>query len=132
MLIQNVSNMAQAPQPARLASDGAPVAVVATPSNVQAQPSVSLELPQTAVTQVAEQQATAAQLQNVVDNINKALKQSNKNLEFTIDSDTKRSIVKLVDSETGDVIRQFPSEEALAISRAIDRIQQGLLLKQEA
>jgi uncharacterized FlaG/YvyC family protein len=30
------------------------------------------------------------------------------------------------------VIRQFPSEEALAISKAIDRIQQGLLLKQEA
>lgn len=132
MLIQNVSNMAQAPQPARLASDGAPVAVVATASNVQAQPSVSLELPQTAVKPAAEQQPTAAQLQNVVDSINKALKQSNKNLEFTIDSDTKRSIVKLVDSETGDVIRQFPSEEALAISKAIDRMQQGLLLKQEA
>jgi flagellar protein FlaG len=124
--------MAQAPQPARLASDGGPVAVVATPSSVQAQPAVSLELPQTAVTPAADQQATAAQLQNVVDNINKALKQSNKNIEFAIDSDSKRSIVKLVDSETGDVIRQFPSEEALAISKAIDRIQQGLLLKQEA
>lgn len=138
MLIQNVSNMAQAPQAARLASDGAPAAVVATPLNVQTQSGVSLELPQTAVTQVAEQQpvaeqqATAEQLQDVVDHINKALKQSNKNLEFMIDADTKRSIVKLVDSETGDVIRQFPSEEALAISRAIDRIQQGLLLKQEA
>jgi flagellar protein FlaG len=130
--------MTQAPQAARLASDGAPVAVVATPLNAQAQSGVSLELPQTAVTQVekqqevAEQPATVAQLENAVDSINKALKQSNKNLEFLIDSDTKRSIVKLVDSETGDVIRQFPSEEALAISRAIDRIQQGLLLKQEA
>ncbi|BBI98787.1 flagellar protein [Ferrigenium kumadai] len=132
MLIQNVSNMAQAPQPARLASDGGPVAVVAAPSNVQTPPAVSLELPQTAVTPVADQQATAAQLQNVVDGINKALKQSNKNLEFSIDSDTNRSIVKLVDSETGDVIRQFPSEEALAISKSIDRIQQGLLLKQQA
>lgn len=131
MLIQNTSNMAQAPQPARLASDGAPVAVVAT-SNVQAPPSVALELPQAAVKPAAEQQPTAAQLQNVVDNINKALKQSNKNLEFTIDTETNKSIVKLVDSETGDVIRQFPSEEVLAISRAIDRIQQGLLLKQEA
>lgn len=131
MLIQNVNNMAQAPQPARLASDGAPSAVVAA-SNVQAQPSAALDLPQVAVKQVAEQSPSTAQMQNVLDNINKALKQSNKNLEFTIDSDTKRSIVKLVDSETGDVIRQFPSEEALAISKAIDRIQQGLLLKQEA
>jgi flagellar protein FlaG len=132
MLIQNVNNMAQAPQPARLASDGAPAVAVVTTSNVQARPSASLELPQTAVKPAAEQQPSAAQLQDVLNNINKALKQSNKNLEFTVDSDTKRSIVKLVDSETGDVIRQFPSEEALAISRAIDRIQQGLLLKQEA
>ncbi|HXU93657.1 MAG TPA: flagellar protein FlaG [Gallionella sp.] len=132
MLIQNVSNMAQAPQPARLASDGGPVAVVTTPSSVQAQPAVPLELPQTAVTPAGDRQATAEQLKNVVDNINKALKQSNRNLEFTIDSDTKRSVVKLIDSETRDVIRQFPSEEALAISKAIDRIQQGLLLKQQA
>lgn len=131
MLIQNVNNMAQAPQPVRLASDGAPAAVV-TASNVQARPSASLELPQSAVKPAAEQQYSSAQLQDVLNNINKALKQSNKNLEFTIDSDTKRSVVKLVDSETGDVIRQFPSEEALSISKAIDRIQQGLLLKQEA
>lgn len=131
MLIQNVHNMAQA-QPAKLASDGASHAAVVATSNTQAQPSVSLELPKVAAKQVAEQQPTSAQMQNVLDSINKALKQSNKNLEFSMDSETNRSVVKLVDSETGDVIRQFPSEEALAISRAIDRIQQGLLLKQEA
>jgi flagellar protein FlaG len=130
MLIQNVSNMAQAPQPARLASDGAPEAAVATPSNVGARPGVEVE--QVAAKQVAEQQPTTTQLQNVVDNINKAMKQSNRNLEFSVDTDTKKSIVKLVDSETGDVIRQFPSEEALAISRSIENIQKGLLLKQKA
>lgn len=130
MLIQNVSNMAQASQPARLASDGAPEAVVATPSNVGAKPSVTVE--QIAAKQAAEQQPSATQLQNVVDNINKVMKQSNKNLEFSVDTDTKKSIVKLVDSETGDVIRQFPSEEALAISRSIENIQKGLLLKQKA
>lgn len=132
MLIQNTSNMAHAPQPARLASDGGSVAVVATPSNVTAQPSVTPEAPPAAATQAAEQKPSATQLQNVVDNINKALKQSNKNLEFTVDESTKKSVVKLVDTETGDVIRQFPSEEALAISRSIERFQLGMLLKQEA
>lgn len=126
MLIQNTSNMAQAPQPARLASDGAPVAVVAAPSK----PSVAVE--QVAAKPVAEQQPSATQLQNVVDSINKVMKQSNRNLEFSVDTDTKKPIVKLVDSETGDVIRQFPSEEALAISRSIENIQKGLLLKQKA
>lgn len=132
MLIQNTGNMAQAPQPVRLAGDGAPNAAVANPSNVAAQPSVSLELPQAAAKPVAEQQPSAEQVKNAVDSINRALKQSNKNLEFSVDESTKRQMFKLKDSETGDVIRQYPTEEMLAISRAIDQIQQGLLLKQEA
>jgi len=132
MLIQNVSNTAQAPQPARLASNSAPDVVVAAPSNVQAQPSVAPELPQTAAKQVAEQQPSAEQLKNVVDNINKAMKQFNRNLEFTVDESTDKQVVKLVDTDTGELIRQYPTEEMLAISRSIDQIQLGLLLKQEA
>jgi flagellar protein FlaG len=88
-------------------------------------------LPQTAVNPVAEQ-PLAAQLQVAVNNLNQALKQTNKNLEFTVDSESKDPIVKLVDSETGDVIRQYPSEEALSIAKAIDSFQQGMLIKQEA
>lgn len=130
MLIQNSSNMAQAPQPARLTSDSAPNVV--TPSNVAAQPSVALELPQSAAKPVAEQQPATEQLKNVVDNVNRALKQTNKNLEFSIDESTEKHVFKLKDSETGDVIRQYPTEDMLAISRSIDQIQQGLLLKQEA
>jgi len=77
-------------------------------------------------------QPTVAQLKNVVDNINNILKQKNNALEFNMDADTKKLTVKLVDTETGDVIRQFPSEDMLAISRSIERFQQGLLLKQKA
>lgn len=132
MLIQNTSNMAQAPQSARLTGDSAPHVVVANPSSVAAQPSVPLELPQVAAKPVAEQQPSAEQVKNAVDSINRALKQSNKNLEFSVDESTKKQMFKLKDSETGDVIRQYPTEDMLAISRAIDQIQQGLLLKQEA
>jgi len=124
--------MAQAPQPGRLASDGAPHVVVANPSSATAQPSVSLELPQAAAKPVAEQQPSAEQVKSAVDNINRALKQTNKNLEFSVDESTQKQMFKLKDSETGDVIRQYPTEEMLAISRAIDQVQQGLLLKQEA
>lgn len=130
MLIQNSSNMAQAAQPARLTSDGAPNVV--THSSVAAQPSAALELPQSAAKPVAEQQPATEQLKNVVDNVNRALKQTNKNLEFSIDESTEKHVFKLKDSETGDLIRQYPTEDMLAISRSIDQIQQGLLLKQEA
>jgi flagellar protein FlaG len=131
MLIQNANNLNQAQQPARLAGDGGPVSVVST-SNVQAQPAVAVDLPLTTVKQVAEQRPSLSQLANAVDTINKALHQSNKNLEFTVDTETEDPVVKLVDSETGDVIRQFPTEEALSIAKAIDTYQQGLLIKQEA
>ncbi len=53
------------------------------------------------------------------------------NLLFSIDDDTGRTIVKIVDSQTDEVIRQMPSEEVLAISKAIDKLQ-GLLIKQQA
>lgn len=129
MLIQNLSNTTQAPSPARPAGDGGPV-VVSAPPVVQAPP-VAAQLPQTAVSPAAEQQS-AAQLKEALAYVNRALQQSNKNLEFTVDSDTERPVVKLVDSETGDVLRQFPTEEALAISRAIDDFQQGLLLRKQA
>ena len=132
MLIQNTSNMTQASPPARLSGDSEPRSVVANLPNVATQPSVSLELPQAAARPVAEQQASTEQVKNAVSNINKALKQSNKNLEFSVDESTKKQMFKLKDVETGDVIRQYPTEEMLAISRAIDQVQQGLLLKQEA
>jgi flagellar protein FlaG len=128
MLIPNISNTTQAQQPAglandRLASNGEPVVVVS--------PSEAVELPKIAA-QVAEQEPSATQLQSAVDNINQMLKQTNKGVEFSVDDSTKKSIIKVVDSTTGDLIRQFPTEEGLSLTRAIDRIQHGLLLTQKA
>lgn len=117
MLISDSNgSVAQAPQPPRPTGGSAPVAVAATPSNIEAKPA----------------QATPAQLQSAVDNINKALQQSGKTLEFSVDESTKLRVFHLKDTETGDVIRQYPSEEMLEISRSIDQFQQALLLKQEA
>ncbi|MDP4029596.1 MAG: flagellar protein FlaG [Gallionella sp.] len=128
MLIQSTGNMAQAQPPASFASDGA----AAMPANVSAPPSAKLELPKAAVKPAAEQQASTEQVKSAVENINKVLKQSDKSLEFSVDESTKKQMFKLTDMSTGDVIRQYPTEEMLAISRAIDTVQQGLLLRQEA
>ncbi|MDP1996705.1 MAG: flagellar protein FlaG [Gallionella sp.] len=132
MLISNVSSTTQATLPARPASDGEPVVVVATRSNIDATPSAPVESPQAATRQDATQQSSPAELKQALESLNRTLKQSNKNLEFSVDTDTHKVLVKLVDTETGDMIRQFPSEEALAISRSIEQFQQGLLLKQQA
>lgn len=126
MLIQNINSAATATRPT---SDSVPVAV-ATPKTQATQ----LELPQTAGTAAPEKTApTQEQIQSAVDNMNKVMKQNDSGLEFSIDNDTKRTVVKLVELKTGDVIRQYPSEDMLSIARAMDQMQQhGVLVNQKA
>lgn len=78
------------------------------------------------------QQPSPAELKNAVETLNKVMQQSNQNLEFSVDADTDKVVVRMVDTSTGQLIRQFPSEETLAISRGIEEFQQGMLLKQKA
>lgn len=52
-------------------------------------------------------------------------------IQFSMDQDSGRSVVKVIDKQTKDVLMQFPSEEALGIAKSLDRLQ-GLLIKQKA
>ncbi|MGC2166128.1 MAG: flagellar protein FlaG [Gallionella sp.] len=130
MLIQNMnsSNQVAAPPPSRPASDGAPASVVVAtnaPVDVKFAKQVDTAPPPPAAKPAAVQ-PTNMELKNLVDGINRALKQANKSLEFSVDSDTKKTVVKLIDSESGDVIRQFPTDEMLALSKAIGQLQEQL------
>ncbi|WP_066741997.1 flagellar protein FlaG [Cupriavidus sp. D384] len=51
------------------------------------------------------------------------LKTTSIGLRFEIDDTTHRVITKVVDKETGELIRQLPSEEVLRFARAIDKLQ---------
>ncbi len=75
---------------------------------------------------------SVAQLESAVHDLNQSMKANGSNLAFSIDPDTEQTVVKLMDSSTGEIIKQFPSKEAIAIAKAIGDIQQGLLLKQKA
>ncbi len=119
MIIQDV-NTNQSAAPVRPVSNDGPK-VVANPS-----------------IQVTSPQPSSKQLKSAVDSINQAMRQSNQSLEFSVDSSTKKPIVKMVDTQTGTLIRQFPSEAVIAIAESIDQFlqqhsfQQGMLLKQKA
>lgn len=52
-------------------------------------------------------------------------------LSFSIDDASGSQIVKIMDIQTKQIIRQFPSEEAVAIAQALDKLQ-GLLIKDKA
>lgn len=73
----------------------------------------------------------AAQVTQALKSINKTLEIRSQGLEFSIDEDSHRTIVKIVDKNTKDVIRQIPTEEALEIAKALDQAS-GLLIRQKA
>ncbi len=66
-----------------------------------------------------------------VSEINKTIKSLSGDLEFSLEEHSNKVIVKVVDQQTKEVIRQIPSEEALEISKSLDKLQ-GLLIKQQA
>jgi flagellar protein FlaG len=53
-------------------------------------------------------------------------------LEFSIDDDSHRTIVKVIDQHTKEVLRQIPTPEALQIAKAIDSHTASFLVNQEA
>ena len=78
--------------------------------------------------------ADSAELKDVkqaVSDINKAMQFMSRQLEFSVDTDSDRTIVKVIDQQTREVIRQMPTKEALEIGKALEKAQ-GLLLKQTA
>lgn len=76
-------------------------------------------------------QARPEQVRQAVQQIRQVVAPVARSLQFSIDDETGKTIVRVVDSATQEVIRQIPSEEVLAIARVLDRLQ-GLLLRGEA
>ncbi|MFW5426291.1 MAG: flagellar protein FlaG [Methylophagaceae bacterium] len=73
--------------------------------------------------QVAENKDTdqkqAGNLQEAVSQINDYVQNLQRDLQFTVDEATGKDVVTVIDSESKEVIRQLPSEEALALARRL-------------
>lgn len=72
----------------------------------------------------------ASQIDQALDEVRKAIAPVAQELMFSVDDDTGRAVIKIIDSSTDEVIKQIPSEEILAIAKALDKLQ-GLLVRQE-
>ena len=76
-------------------------------------------------------EADPKEVQQRVEELNAAMKQHASSIQFSIDDDSGRTIVKVVDTDTDTVLRQYPSKELLAISKQIDKFQ-GMFIKTQA
>lgn len=78
-----------------------------------------------------QQQASADEMKRVTEELQRRLKTVAPELQFSVDKESGRTIIKVTDPATNEVIRQIPSEEALRLNKELDRFL-GLLLDRKA
>ncbi|GAC15190.1 flagellar protein FlaG [Aliiglaciecola lipolytica] len=86
----------------------------------------------------ASNNESSLNIESAVSEISDFLQATNRQLSFSVDEKSERQVVKVTDSESGEVIRQIPSEEVLALSERIKELQSdvgsavGVLLNKQA
>ena len=70
---------------------------------------------------------SAAGLEKAIEAANRLVQQHTKELRFDVDDDSGRTIVRVVDLETKAVLMQIPSEEMLALAKALEDPHAGLV-----
>ena len=79
---------------------------------------------------MATNPAVRAELQEAVGAANERLLQRGQKLDIGVDEESGTIVIRVSDQKTGEMIRQMPSEEALRITRSIDRLT-GILVDQK-
>jgi flagellar protein FlaG len=69
-------------------------------------------------------------IENVIKEMNRFVQIFNTKISFEIDKDTRKTILKIVDAQTNEIIRQIPPEELLEISRRISELL-GLIINEK-
>jgi flagellar protein FlaG len=58
---------------------------------------------------------TREQLEIMAQKLHEFVGSLNRGLEFSVDEDSGRDVIKVIDKNSGDVVRQYPSEEVLEL-----------------
>jgi flagellar protein FlaG len=72
-----------------------------------------------------------ATLTGAVQKLNDYVAPALQTIQFSIDEESERIVVKVVDTATQKVLRQIPNEEVMAITKTLDKLQ-GLVIRQTA
>ncbi|WP_317931659.1 flagellar protein FlaG [Halioxenophilus sp. WMMB6] len=105
-----------------------PTAVTANPASA-AHDVKGAQIAQVTATQAVAKPAVAEQrdlepkeIETVVANLNEFAQSIRRDLSFSLQNETGQVIVEVTDSETGELIRKIPSEEALRLSERIAEV----------
>lgn len=63
--------------------------------------------------EVTAQPLEREQLKKMAQQLQEFMGEMNRSLQFQVDEDSGRDVIKVLDKDTGDIIKQYPSEEVL-------------------
>lgn len=122
MINELVKSGLPTPTPVRA---NAPAEAVATPTSLPL-PGATPEEP------VAEEKPRPEQLQAAVSKLNDYVQNLSRTLSFSIEESTGRTVIKVYDAETEELIRQIPPEETIKLAEQISEQTKSLLIQERA
>jgi len=114
---------ANVPGPVQVPGHSARLEAVKSPqAGSQALPEEGKELPKL----VSSQSVNNTELKEVVSEMNDFVQSVQRNLSFSLDEGSGHTVIKVVDTNSGELIRQIPSEDVLAVASQLRDIRDML------
>lgn len=70
-------------------------------------------------------------LSKTVDELNDYVQNLHREIQFSVDNESNKTIIKVIDANTGEVIRQLPPDEMMQLVKRLDALD-GLLVREKA
>ncbi|KHM47646.1 flagellin [Pseudoalteromonas distincta] len=80
---------------------------------------------------VTTQPLEREQLEQMAQQLQDFMGEMNRSLQFKVDEDSGRDVIKVLDKDSGEVIKQYPSEEVLSLVSKLSE-SAGILIDQTA
>ena len=86
-------------------------------------PAAQVDIAQASAKAAEASQASAARMEKAVEQLNNYVQSTQRDLQFSLDEDLGRTVVRVLDRNTQEVIRQIPNETALQLARNLKAIE---------
>jgi flagellar protein FlaG len=79
------------------------------------------------ITQTVETKVEDKEVKEAVSKLNEFVQKTNRNLDFQIDEESGKTVIKVYDSITAKLVRQIPDEAALELAKKLNSEEPSLL-----
>jgi flagellar protein FlaG len=129
-MASDIQNIAGASTPGQAKAAGATVGTQHAPAKADAAVQLKLEVPKSPEIKF-DPNKVRENLSAAIGMLNKQMEASKRGLGFSYDESKKTAVVRVTDANSGEVVRQIPTEQILKMAHQIDEYK-GMLYNKVA